>query len=313
MGHPSTLGERQARPAARPARLIAGDYVGQRAGEAAQAVRCAGLKPGLDRCFGHPAELVGQVVEQHPEPGAELARNDLVTLYVAAPSPTTVREMPAAEHVSERVEPGEREVSQARVRRRRKRRPVDAPHRAAPVAVELAEAPAIAGDGPWEETPLEEFVVQAEEVFAGRNTRIGRPWRRAYPHTGMRERLAAQRRLVRVGVVTLAVLAVVTVAMTRVHTPGARQAGTVTRSGPRIAVAAPKPERTASRAAAVEGRPRSAAPRLADDKHGTPPRRSDADPPPTRVAPAVSASARPPLTSGRAAAVPTRSGGLFSP
>jgi hypothetical protein len=63
---------------------VVGDYVGRLAGEAAQAVRRAGLRPGLDRSFGCPAELVGLVVAQHPLAGTELTRNGMVTLYVAA-------------------------------------------------------------------------------------------------------------------------------------------------------------------------------------------------------------------------------------
>jgi hypothetical protein len=62
-----------------------GDYVGQLAGDAAQAVRRAGLRPGLERSFGCAPELVGQVVAQEPPGGSDLARNALVTLYVAAP------------------------------------------------------------------------------------------------------------------------------------------------------------------------------------------------------------------------------------
>ena len=62
-----------------------GDYVGQPAGEAAQAVRRGGLRPGLDRSFGCPAELTGLVVAQDPAAGSGLARNGMVTLYVAAP------------------------------------------------------------------------------------------------------------------------------------------------------------------------------------------------------------------------------------
>jgi hypothetical protein len=66
-------------------RLVVGDYVGQPAGEAAQAVRRAGLRPGLDRSFGLEAELLGTVVAQEPLAGDDLARNGMVTLYVAAP------------------------------------------------------------------------------------------------------------------------------------------------------------------------------------------------------------------------------------
>ena len=66
-------------------RLLVGEYVGQAAGAAAQAIRRAGLRPGLDRSFGCAPDLVGQVVGQEPLPGSDLGRNGLVTLYVAAP------------------------------------------------------------------------------------------------------------------------------------------------------------------------------------------------------------------------------------
>jgi hypothetical protein len=62
-----------------------GNYVGQPAGDAAQAVRRAGLRPGLDRSFGCPEELIGLVVAQDPAAGSDLARKGMVTLYVAAP------------------------------------------------------------------------------------------------------------------------------------------------------------------------------------------------------------------------------------
>ena len=67
-------------------RWAVGEYVGLIAAEAAQTVRRAGLRPGLDRSFGCSPELFGQVVAQDPPAGGELARNGLVTLYVAAPS-----------------------------------------------------------------------------------------------------------------------------------------------------------------------------------------------------------------------------------
>jgi len=66
-------------------RLLVGEYVGQAAGEAAQAVRRAGLRPSLDRSFGYAPDLVGSVVAQEPPAGSDLGRNGLVTLYVAAP------------------------------------------------------------------------------------------------------------------------------------------------------------------------------------------------------------------------------------
>ncbi len=70
-----------------PTRLVVGDHVGQPAGEAAQAVRRAGMRPALDRSFGYNAAETGLVVEQDPAAGTEVARNAMVTLYVAAPAP----------------------------------------------------------------------------------------------------------------------------------------------------------------------------------------------------------------------------------
>jgi hypothetical protein len=73
-------------------RLVVGEYVGQLAADAAQAVRRAGLKPGLDRSFECEPELLGQVVAQEPVAGSDLARNGMVTLYVAAPGAAAVAE-----------------------------------------------------------------------------------------------------------------------------------------------------------------------------------------------------------------------------
>ncbi|HXD54960.1 MAG TPA: PASTA domain-containing protein [Solirubrobacteraceae bacterium] len=61
------------------------DYIGRAAGEAAKEVRRAGQRPGLERSFGHPEDVIGLVVAQEPAAGGELARNGMVTLYVAAP------------------------------------------------------------------------------------------------------------------------------------------------------------------------------------------------------------------------------------
>jgi hypothetical protein len=75
-----------------PGRQIVGDYVGQPAAGAAQAVRRAGLRPGLERSFGCEADLTGLIVAQDPGAGGELARNGMVTLYVAAPGAAPVAE-----------------------------------------------------------------------------------------------------------------------------------------------------------------------------------------------------------------------------
>jgi hypothetical protein len=70
-------------------RLVVGDYTGARAAQAAQAVRCAGLRPGLERSFGADPSLLGLVIAQEPQAGSALARNGLVTLHIAAPGTGT--------------------------------------------------------------------------------------------------------------------------------------------------------------------------------------------------------------------------------
>jgi PASTA domain len=94
MGNPRRSAEpttRASRPRgqARVGTLIVGDHVGAPAASAAQSVRRAGLRPGLDRSFGHPTEETGRVVAQEPPAGSEAPRNAMVTLYVAAPGPQT--------------------------------------------------------------------------------------------------------------------------------------------------------------------------------------------------------------------------------
>lgn len=102
---------------------------GQRAGDAAQAVRCAGLKPGLDRQFECASELFGSVVAQEPTAGSEVARNGLVMLYVAAPGTgeeTADRaEEPAP--LTHGQEPSASRVSATTPRRRKSRSPARDP------------------------------------------------------------------------------------------------------------------------------------------------------------------------------------------
>ncbi len=119
-------------------RQVVGDYTCQRAGDAAQAVRRAGLRPGLERSFGCDPSLLGLVVSQEPHPGSALARNGMVTLHVAAPGnanatddaapagaapaePTTASEPPLAPADVDRSgnDPESREAASG-ARRRRK-------------------------------------------------------------------------------------------------------------------------------------------------------------------------------------------------
>lgn len=86
MSEPTTL------PRARPqagihAQVSVDDYLGVSAGDAARALRRAGLRPALDRQVGHAPETVGLVVAQDPAGGQMQPRGAMVTLYVAAPGP----------------------------------------------------------------------------------------------------------------------------------------------------------------------------------------------------------------------------------
>lgn len=142
-----------------------GDYVGQPAGEAAQAVRRGGLRPGLDRSFGCPAELTGLVVAQDPAAGSGLARNGMVTLYVAAPGGEPLdgdaEFAPAACGASEgelrAPEPPDESLSTEPVPvrpRRRKRGLAQRP----PMAVEPPPAPPMPGESAGEHVPAQSAV-----------------------------------------------------------------------------------------------------------------------------------------------------------
>jgi hypothetical protein len=271
-------------------RLTVGDYLGRTAADAAQAVRCTGLKPGLDRSFDCDPELFGQVVAQQPEAGSDLPRNGMVTLYVAAPGAAIQTDTnpgggsepdPTPPCVAEKAIPitdplkagGGREVARhPGVRRRRKpglatRAPTVAPGSGSipaypepadedqgqfvqvpPPREWISEADALVpADGEQEQTVLddqgdevsyEEFVVHADEVFAGRADTGLPAWRRTYPRRhrarasggflSARAWLTAHPWLVRAGGVMLVawVLVAVTAALFG-HSGAARQAGAV--------------------------------------------------------------------------------------
>jgi hypothetical protein len=194
-------------------RQVVGEYVGQPAGDAAQAVRRAGLCPGLDRSFGCEAELIGLVVAQEPAAGSDLARNGMVMLYVAAPGAGPMDEEPAATMsgqpgpatvaaVLAEIEPPDaaREPRRARRRKpglaRQATRVVDPPTAPIPLEGEPAEDVPLApewGSADGEELDggrLEEqsdaelsqddFVVHLDDVLGGRTDRTP-AWRRVYP------------------------------------------------------------------------------------------------------------------------------------
>jgi hypothetical protein len=154
-------------------RQAVGEYVGQPAGDAAQAVRRAGLRPGLDRSFGCAEELIGLVVAQEPTAGSSLARNGMVTLYVAAPGSEPIDEGTDAAQVESggpepvagafvEAEQAETASAPARVRRRKRGRA----RRAAPV-VDAPPAPAPADRASASEPPTVVLAQPAVGVPSG--------------------------------------------------------------------------------------------------------------------------------------------------
>jgi hypothetical protein len=140
-------------------RQAVGDYVGQPAGDAAQAVRRAGLRPGLDRSFGCAEELIGLVVAQEPTAGSSMARNGMVTLYVAAPGSEPIDDETDAAQVEDggpetaALAQGEAEQADAAsARARGRRRKPGRARRAAPV-VDPPPAPAPPDRAPASELP----------------------------------------------------------------------------------------------------------------------------------------------------------------
>ncbi len=197
-------------------RQVVGEYVGQAAGDAAQAVRRAGLCPGLDRSFGCEPELIGLVVAQEPIAGGDLVRNGMVTLYVAAPGKGPLDQEPGASEIADEaptpapIASVPAEIEQLDGARRTRRKPglarratevFDPPPAALPPEQEPAEEVAVppARSSPvgvyapdaegLDECPLEErgedessqddFVVHLDDVLAGRGGPLA--WRRVYP------------------------------------------------------------------------------------------------------------------------------------
>ncbi len=349
---PSQASERTAKPrrGGPSGRQVVGDYVGQHASDAAQAVRRAGLRPGLDRSFGCAPELVGQVVEQEPTAGSDLARNGLVTLYVAAPG---IAEIATDEHPAPGSPPvpaaldatDEDAPSSAEPRRRRKpgratRAPQvfgTAPAQDAETAseaesdTEAACAPAWPGEEePREEVGdeqagdqlTEEFVVHVDDLFAGRERRA---WRRVYPRRRLRVQLAGHPWLVGIVGVLLAAWVVVGVAAALAgHSPSAHHGSApraiVRHSAARpIGSGKPSPSRRPAvhRAGHATGpRHRRAAPVAVVRPAWTAPVRSVPAVPQKAsapVAPAPPHAAPAPVTPPPAPAAEPARGGLFSP
>jgi hypothetical protein len=181
MGNETTAAKRRTSgPRARTTGLeVVGDYAGQHAGDAAQAVRRAGLRPGLERSFGDDPALLGLVVSQDPPAGSALARNGMVTLHVAAPgnasasddtAPGAPSEPARASEATGQHEPapapegaGAKAAHEGMGGSRRPRKPRGSGH--AREAFTTAPAPVLASAQPGQE-PVPGYVEAAQDELA---------------------------------------------------------------------------------------------------------------------------------------------------
>lgn len=163
-------------PGSQRGRLAVADYVGRPAAHAAQAIRREGLRPALERSFDREANLIGEVVAQEPPAGSELARNAIVTLYVAAPSQTpaegdaieppvppaeaTVPHPHAEQSVVAKTSQPPAEPSRPRRRKprptRRTRQTLDALPPTVPLQTQPAPSTALTEPDPFERVALED-------------------------------------------------------------------------------------------------------------------------------------------------------------
>jgi hypothetical protein len=157
-------------------RLLVSEYIGQPAVVAAQAIRRTGLRPGLERSPSSDPELVGQVLAQEPPAGSELARNAMVTLYVAAPravpvdetpDPQPARESAVWSPVTAQASPPDRRDQHPKARQRRRRKPglAERPSGAidtSPAPLRLGADPAPAASVLTDADPTEESISHQE-------------------------------------------------------------------------------------------------------------------------------------------------------
>jgi hypothetical protein len=204
----SSQRDRGPRRGALHGRLLVSEYVGQSAADAAQAIRRAGLRPGLERSLGCDPEAIGHVLAQEPTAGSELARNAVVTIYVGAPGASPIGDQcdehpargadqpmqPVAEDTP--LAPGEPQAPPTGRRRRKPRPPVPFDTGPAEQWIENADLARAEAPGHYEQDherlddpeddglpkdePVmqEELVTHADDVLAGR---AGAPRRGVYP------------------------------------------------------------------------------------------------------------------------------------
>jgi hypothetical protein len=312
------------------------DFLGEHANEAAQAVRRAGLKPGLERSVGHAPELLGHVIAQEPEAGAELARNGLVVLYVAAPGtsvdgqenaePAAI-EPPEGEQPTRALDRAELASDSATARRRRKTRAQSPP------AFDVAPAPRPRDDGApvdWPEHEAEidgdvivwerveprevlddDYVIAADALFAREPDGSRRRARRRIG--SLRSRLAESPILVRAGLAMLLLLWLLVAGTAALLAHGSSQAHPAAALAPGTRVATPSRQPSAPRPRRASRKPpRPPHPRLRRRRRAR--HAPSASIAPARQPPATSsAPTPPPAPTSSPTPAPHHEGGLFSP
>jgi hypothetical protein len=300
------------------AQLVAGDYVGQQASVAAQAIRRMDLRPGLERSFDDNA-AVGLVLGQDPAPGESVARGGMVTLYVAAPTgapapgPADGQKIAAPAVIPAAPPLGASPPSDMSVPRRRSRKPGLAGSTAQ--EPDLAPAPQPLRR---EEDTDEELLAHTNEVFSGRTTEMP-AWHRPYSRRiEWRLGLGTPRRLLKSAAIVLAAVAFAVLIERLAVVPHPRPA-----AGPRVAgqvagAAVPVVHRSAVRPKAVPAsrhRAHRAAVRTERQRSRASQRLARAPAPQAGSGPAaaVEVPARAPASSIPAQTQEQSGGGLFSP
>jgi hypothetical protein len=207
-----------ARPGQPIGRLTVGEYVGQQASLAAQAIRGSGLRPSLELSYGCDAEMHARVVAQEPPAGSDLARNSMVTLYVGTTGAGPSDEQPeavAAEVDDQQslapalAEPGEHEADTEAVDLLSDDDFGDTPdwwdYTEEPAESDGEDLPEEDAEPVAEdEASREQAVAQADDLFAGRAGPGVPPWRSVYPRRSVHGRRKWQLRPPAAGLAVLA-------------------------------------------------------------------------------------------------------------
>ena len=316
---PESKAPRRGPPAAH---LVAGDYVGQQASVAAQAIRRMDLRPGLERSFDDDAP-VGAVLGQDPAPGESVARGGMVTLYVAAPSAGASGKPPGPPDGQQITAPVVIPAADS----------LGAASSQAPAPTRRSRKPGLAGSAAAQEPDLvpapqpllrreedtdEELVAHTNDVFSGRTTELP-AWHRAYSRRiEWRLGLATPRRLLKSAAIVLAVVVPAVLIERLAVVPHPRPAAVPRIAGHEASAAVPVLHRSAVRPKAGPASRRHAHPAAVRTERprspaAQPVARTPAPQAGTGPAAAPEVPARAPASSIPAQTQEQSGGGLFSP